>query len=121
MTIRTREGTEPQSIPALQESHFRVVPRPVFPTSEPASTQLLSESGQKAIVAEVPEAAAAATCREKLPSGPQLPSGESGCREQPWLGSKGWAEASRISLVPVLVTLTPQLFWAVFALQIRTC
>jgi hypothetical protein len=67
-TIKTKEENKPR-IPALQDlppyTHH-VVPRPVLPTSEPASTQLLSESGQEAIVTEVPEASEAATCREKL-------------------------------------------------------
>ena len=57
---RPRKQPSPAGIP-LHE-----VPRPAFPTSEPASIQRLSESGQEAIVAEVLEAAGAATCREKL-------------------------------------------------------
>lgn len=57
---------DPDSSPALQEPPFPVAPRPAFPTSEPASTQLLSWSGQEAIAAKVPEAAVAATCKEKL-------------------------------------------------------
>ena len=59
-------GTDPKSSPARPEPPFHMVPRPALPTSEPASTQLLSESGQEAITAEVPAAAEAATCRERL-------------------------------------------------------
>lgn len=59
-------GTDPGSSPAQPEPPFHMVPRPALPTSEPASTQLLSESGQEAITAEVPAAAEAATCRERL-------------------------------------------------------
>lgn len=59
-------GTDPKSSPAWPETLFHMVPRPALPTSEPASTQLLSEYGQEAITVEVPTAAEAATCRERL-------------------------------------------------------
>lgn len=64
VTIRTKGQTQKAAQSCRKPLH--AVPRPAFPTSEPASTQLLSESGQEAIVAEVLEAAGAATCREKL-------------------------------------------------------
>lgn len=69
VTIRTKEKDPPRKKPSTAETPPKpapMVPRPALHTSEPASTQLLSESGQEAIVAEVPEAAVAATCRRKL-------------------------------------------------------
>lgn len=69
MTIRTKEKDPPRKKPSTSETPPKpapMVPRPALHTSEPASTQLLSESGQEAIVAEVPEAVVAATCRRKL-------------------------------------------------------